>query len=583
MKLLSTFICFALFTQLLSQSTITLDQATVNNGGYLFNNTPFTGVVLKIENGQKLEQFSVKDGKKNGQYIEYFFNAQFKKENFRDTSLINSLSNSVQNLKSEIPKLINDTINSWNSLSKCYNEEIGGAKKFEKLKEKFNAQKLKGEQLDLWNKYIALNAQHNNSKQLLISTFADINKKEKYLNDEIQKPEYLPKEKIVCNYQYGQKNGEFVEYFNNSKLKAKGTYKTELQDGFWEFFNENGKLIAKGNYVKGDGSDISGIGVPRNGRDGIWTTYHSNGNIDQESNWKSGKRNGPFTSHNAEGILTEESFYTDDRLNGNLRIYNAKGILTESSIYSNGKVNGNFKKYNDEGVLILDENYINDEKNGLSREFYSNGKVKYERFYKNGKLNGNSKAFYANGNIEQTMTFKDDVLAGQVKNYFENGKIKVEGQYVNGKLHGPSKIYYESGQIQIDGFVDTNSLFEGHLSGEVTNYNEDGSIKLKAFINNDGTYIDKTPKPKSILSDAELKKPYRCQCCKATINGIYDGVDEKGSYADEFTVTYLYKVWSDPGVKDSFAKLGVYGSAYDQIRDSYKFCTKKCSRTCYDY
>ncbi len=583
MKLLTTFFFVAFCTHFFAQTTITLDQAKVNNGSYLYNNTPFSGTILKIENNQMTEKFSVKDGKLNGQFISYYINYNFNKEKYRDSAIISSLNNLISDTKSKIPAIINDTISTWNSMLNCFNEEIGGSKKFEKLNEKFNSQKLKGEQLNVWNKYNSLKSQHSTSKQLLTSTYTDIDNKEKNLRTELNKPEYIPIKKIVCSFLNGQKNGDYVEYYSNEKLKVKGTYRAGLQEGIWEYYGENGNLIAKGNIINGDGSDISSIGVPRNGRDGTWTTYHSNGKIDQVSNWKSGKQNGAFTSKNEDGILTEESFYTDGKLNGNLKLYNSKGTLIESSKLSLGKLNGNLKKYNDQGVLILDENYIDDKKNGLCREFYPNGTIKAEAFCKNDKLNGNSKIFYENGKVEVDMTYKDNVPNGPAKNYYENGKIKLDGQYVNGKIHGPSKIYYESGQLQLVGFVDTNSLFEGHLSGEVTNYNEDGSIKLKAIINNDGTVIDKTPKPKSILSEAEMKKPYKCQCCKATINGIYDGVDKNGSPAEEFTVTYLYKVWSDPELQKSMKNLGVYGTVYDQIRDSYKFCTMKCSRTCYDY
>jgi antitoxin component YwqK of YwqJK toxin-antitoxin module len=559
MKIIKTLLFIACCTQFFAQTTIKIDQTDVNNGIYYYNNTPFSGVIVKIENNLLLEKYSVKEGKKNGQFIEYFFDARFKKENYKDTVLINSLGNSIKNLKSDIPKLINDTINSWNSFSNYFNQEIGGAKKLEKLNEKFNSQKLKGDQLDLWNNYVLLKNNHNKSNQVLKSAYAEVNKKEFDLNTELNKPEYIPRKKMVYNILNGKKDGEYVEYFGNEQLKVKGIYKTGLQEGIWEYFDESGKIIAKGPFISGDGSDVSGIGVPRNGRDGNWTTYHSNGNIDQVGNWKAGKQNGSFNVKNPNGILTEESFY------------------------SSGKLNGHLKKYNDQGVLVLDDQYIDDKKNGLCREFYPSGNIKSEGYYKNNVLNGNLKVFHENGKVEVDMMYRDNIANGPAKNYYENGKIKLEGQYVNGKIHGPSKIYYESGQLQLVGFVDTNSQFEGHLSGEITNYNEDGSIKLMAIIHNDGTVIDKTPKPKSILSEAELKKPYRCQCCKATINGLYDGVDKNGSSADEYTLTYLYKVWSDPGVKDSFSKLGVNGTAYDMIRDSYKFCTMKCSRTCYDY
>lgn len=57
---------------------------------------------------------------------------------------------------------------------------------------------------------------------------------------------------------------------------------------------------------------------------------------------------------------------------------------------------------------------------------------------------------------------------------------------------------------------------------------------------------------------------------------IHDGVDEDGHEASEWMIEFLAKTFAVSIAKE------FYSSQYDYFRQEYKFCSMKCSRTCYD-
>jgi antitoxin component YwqK of YwqJK toxin-antitoxin module len=47
----------------------------------------------------------------------------------------------------------------------------------------------------------------------------------------------------------GEQDGYWEFYHDNGQLEQKGYYVNGLHDGFWEYYDENGQLYSKGNYV----------------------------------------------------------------------------------------------------------------------------------------------------------------------------------------------------------------------------------------------------------------------------------------------------------------------------------------------
>jgi len=66
------------------------------------------------------------------------------------------------------------------------------------------------------------------------------------------------------NSSYPKKSGEFLEFYANGVLKARGKYKADKLHGDWKWFRKSGVIMRSGSFK--DGVQV-----------GIWTTYDAKG------------------------------------------------------------------------------------------------------------------------------------------------------------------------------------------------------------------------------------------------------------------------------------------------------------------
>jgi uncharacterized protein YdhG (YjbR/CyaY superfamily) len=75
------------------------------------------------------------------------------------------------------------------------------------------------------------------------------------------------KERIAqINESYPKRNGEYLEFYGNGVLKARGKYKGEALHGDWQWFRKNGTIMRSGSFK-------SGVQVE------TWTTYDQAGKV----------------------------------------------------------------------------------------------------------------------------------------------------------------------------------------------------------------------------------------------------------------------------------------------------------------
>jgi antitoxin component YwqK of YwqJK toxin-antitoxin module len=518
-----------------AQSIVKETSLTKNNGLFYLNSSLFTGVAFTFNEstGCILSKREILDGRISGLIIEYFEPSDYDSKKYQDSTLLTDLNFKMKLSveKKNATSMENKSLN--NDIEIFRNTRIKNASKFEKIKIKGTEGKLKGKDLSLYNDYNALVKKIDLNRNLLNAYVKEIQDLETQISKEKAKPVYTPKmfqEYLVVD---NVKDGKFKKFDVNGQIIEEGNYKGGKQYGEWTFHYSNGKLKGKGAFENGDGGDLGSSGIPRNGREGKWVMYYED------------------------------------------------GVQSQESSYLGGKLHGFSREFYETGKIKKESNFKNGAFEGLQKEFYPSGNIASERIYKNGLLEGLQKVYFENGNLQNETYAKSGKSEGPYKEFYENGKLKIEAIAKNDILHGPTKMYYESGKLKMQGSIDSTSQFQGHLFGDVTMYKEDGTVETKAYVNRDGTIVDKTPKPESNLSKTELNKTYRCKCCKSTINGIYDGVDKNGAEADKFTVELFYKTYSAPSMKD-FLSIGGYSTVYDLIRNHYGFCTMKCSRTCYE-
>ncbi|MEY4603816.1 MAG: hypothetical protein RIT43_1108 [Bacteroidota bacterium] len=536
--------------QIISSSFLLIDNNTITLAG----GNPYSGQAVEyFKSGQLKSMYSVKDGILEGRYETFYLDENFKKTNFIDTSLIRINEIEISRLKNEIKKSEYDSAKVMLEINDYINYKIGGQKDLQNLKDKNAKGKLNDKKKVLYDEYV--------TKELTMSMLVSEKKKlktemerlENQIIEERKKPIYIGNRECLFEYKNGLRNGNFKKFSSKGVIIEEGIYSDDLQNGEWKYYHPNGTLKAVGSFKSGNGGDPSRIDVPRNGREGKWMTYKENGKQDQESNWMNGLQNGTQSVYFENGKLSEISNWKNGLLHGSIIRYSENGNITEELSYFEGKYNGVWKTYHSNGNLNQIKNFKSGKMDGETMSYFESGKIKAQEIYRNDKKNGVS------------------------KEYFENGKIKAELHYVNGQMHGPGKVYHENGQVQYKFSCDSTSLQENKFFGDLYEYDEKGNLKAHGYIDINGVVTNKMEAKSSVnLSTAELKKSYRCKCCKKTINGLRDGVDrDGGEYLDMMAELWIRN--------KTFLELAGYNNAYDYLRNEiYKYCTMKCARVCYE-
>ena len=101
----------------------------------------------------------------------------------------------------------------------------------------------------------------------------------------------------------------------------------EQKEEAWEYFHDNGKLRAKGSYIKGK-------------KDGNWLTFFNNGKIRSQEVYEDGVQSGVWKFYYRSGNIRTEEEYKDNNLEGIWRFYLESGELIESGYQKNGVRDG---------------------------------------------------------------------------------------------------------------------------------------------------------------------------------------------------------------------------------------------------
>lgn len=68
------------------------------------------------------------------------------------------------------------------------------------------------------------------------------------------------------NAMYPKKSGEYLEFYSNGLLKARGKYKKNKLHGDWKWFRKTGAIMRSGSFIDGE-------------QTGSWITYDAQGKI----------------------------------------------------------------------------------------------------------------------------------------------------------------------------------------------------------------------------------------------------------------------------------------------------------------
>ena len=548
-----------------SQKTVNEKQLTKSESKLFLQQELYSGMVFnQFGNNQVKSIYKVNQGLVKGKMIEYLFDIEFK--NYQDTTELNKLNFDLTIKSNELEAIFPKHINIFNLAKDYLDYEIGGDKKWIALEKKNKQGKLKSKKKEIFDKYVQLVKSNDSSNLILFELNQEISIIKFKINKETQKPSFIGKKSKEFEQENFIADGNAIIYDSFGNKFGEGNFIKGSQNGAWVYYFNNGAKMADVNFLNGNGIISDSSGIPKNGREGLFNSYYKNGNPETIQTLKSGKFDGVYNSFYENGKPKDVRNYTAGKLNGLYSFYDENGNKKEVSNYKSGEFDGLVTLFYENGNKKQVSNYKFGKLEGLETQYDDLGLKIIERNYSNGLLNGK-------------LTFYEK--AG-VKNY--------EVETIKGKIHGPFVRYFENGKIYQKGLIDTtfapNIFFKIYFKlpekdevnkvylqkiKEVSEYNEDGSIKFHYFFNKDGT----KKKPKVVLNSAELNKSYKCECCKAKINGVINGYMADGT-KNSIAVLSLF----DDELLPQLASLG-FANKYDFFRSVFPYCTLKCARTCH--
>lgn len=386
--------------------------------------------ITYFDNGELDSKSNYKDGMLDGYYEEYYQNGQmYCQGNFEDDQRVGLWAYYWKDgsLKSEYYYINGEVVGMVKTYDEkgVLNEEI---QYYEDFFEKLYAYDSKG------NMYNLQTLELGTGK----ITFTDA-------NDELsQQTEYLG----------GEKNGEEIGYFDNGKVRFRGSYLNGNMEGKWTYYDRFGNVTSEGNFVNGE-------------QDGMWK-YYDNGKLTLESTYDNGVLNGDRIWYYTNGKVEQKRPYYYGARHGETVYYDALGKVRYFKYHNYGEylgyaesdasgkpkamiayggVNSTFEPKFSNGKTAVKYTEKDGEIEGELISYHSNGQIKEQSNYKAGEFDGEFKEFYVSGHKKQEGTYKSDLKHGTFKKYYSNGKLRSVETYFMGELYGPAEYYDKNGRL----------------------------------------------------------------------------------------------------------------------------------------
>jgi antitoxin component YwqK of YwqJK toxin-antitoxin module len=295
---------------------------------------------------------------------------------------------------------------------------------------------------------------------------------------------YLDKEIIHENFADDIKEGFTLYFREDSTLVKEIPFFHGMEQGFGREYSPEGRIITLTEYRKGfivSREKINRADRDQK-KQGKWMTFWPNGKIRTECTYKDDQKNGYYKEYAENGNLIRIEKYLSGELQKEAvevqkltvdKTYYPDGTVQTVTMYRNGIPEGIKKYYDPAGGLEKAEEYRNGSlagegsvtedgtKTGYWKEYYSGGKIKAEGKYEKGKPAGQWKYYHENGTLEQTGVYTADGKPDGIwKWYFESGGLLREETYYRGLKDGISEEYDEQGLL-----VEQGEYLEGFEDG----------------------------------------------------------------------------------------------------------------------
>jgi antitoxin component YwqK of YwqJK toxin-antitoxin module len=224
-------------------------------------------------------------------------------------------------------------------------------------------------------------------------------------------------------------------FYKNGQLKERSSYKKGIKIGIEETFFLSGQLEFRKVYTN-NGDIVSS------------EQYYSNGQLFFKKNYldKDEKKIiEPLVEFFDNGQVKKISNLDKDK-NGTIESYHSNGNLMEETEYGNGKKDGPSSIFDSTGHLKESSNYFFGLKTGVYKEFY-NGKPLIEGQYLHNQRTGEWTFFYINGVVRERGKYKKDQRVGLWIENRESGVIEYKRDYLGlGFSCGKIRSYDKKGE-----------------------------------------------------------------------------------------------------------------------------------------
>ena len=126
----------------------------------------------------------------------------------------------------------------------------------------------------------------------------------------------------------GLTDGLWATWHENGQMQARGQFKNGKGEGLWSYWEEDGRF-ATGQWKKGR-------------RDGRWADWHQNGAIKSEGQLKNGKREGLWTYWHENGVQLAEGPFVLDRREGAWTFWDEDRDVKAAGMYAEGQQVGDW-------------------------------------------------------------------------------------------------------------------------------------------------------------------------------------------------------------------------------------------------
>lgn len=302
------------------------------------------------------------------------------------------------------------------------------------------------------------------------------------------KSEYFPGGKLLraqISFTDGRRNGYFVYYHDNGKIKLSGKYTDDLLDSTVNAFYDNGNPKYTHHYVAGV-------------REGESLTYYKNGNPEQRVILKNEKPDGQMLSYYEAGNLRQEAWYSMGVRNGKFLRYHLTGLLAEESYYKNGFQDSVSRSWDNVfGTMLKEEYYKSGQKEGVWTTYNEAGDTLTMFTWKADKLNGPFKKYYSGVvNEGDPMNGKEEQYDPKKSSRRYIRVLDEYGSYADGQLDGEFKSGLYNREAHVEGWYSN-----GVMVGEWKYWNADDKLVLHEKYDADGNLIYQKPKLKKLKGD----------------------------------------------------------------------------------